>query len=158
METIYSFELGFKVPTTIAKLCKNISTASKFIEDVEAKRESYPYEIDGMVVKLNDFILQDKAGFTQHHPRWAIAFKFSAKQAITTLNDVEYQIGRTGVLTPVAKVEPVALAGVTISSISLHNADFISSKDLHLGDRVVIKSYSQAPVLLIMKTTNQWLW
>lgn len=131
--------LGFKVPVKVAAECKNISSAFNFVNDWEAKRNDYPYEIDGMVVKLNSFSLQEKVGSTQHHPRWAIAYKFSAKQAITTLSDVEYQVGRTGAITPVAKVEAVPLAGVTISSISLHNEEFILSKDLHLGDKVVIE-------------------
>ena len=132
-------ELGFKVPHDVAGLCKNILEVNDFVIKWEEEREAYPYEIDGMVLKVDDFELQEKAGFTQHHPRWAIAFKFSAKQAITELLDVEYQVGRTGAITPVAKVAPVGLAGVTISSISLHNEDFILQKDLHYGDQVVIE-------------------
>ena len=131
--------LGFKVPLEIASLCNNINEAHQFVESWETRRDDYSYEIDGMVIKLNDFELQDKAGFTQHHPRWAMAYKFGAKQAVTRLNAVEYQIGRTGAITPVAKVEPVPLAGVTISSISLHNEDFILQKDLRIGDHVLIE-------------------
>lgn len=132
-------QLGFKIPVTAAKICQNIEEAIDFCAEMEAKREEYPYEIDGMVVKVNDFELQEKCGFTQHHPRWAIAYKFRAKQATTKLLDVVYQVGKIGTITPVAKVEPVHLAGVTVSSISLHNEEFIRAKDLHLGDTVLIE-------------------
>ena len=131
--------LGFKIPTIEKKVCKNIKEAIDFCLGWEAKREGYKYEIDGMVVKVNSLELQDKCGYTSHHPRWAIAFKFKAKQATTKLINVEYQIGKIGSVTPVAKLDPVALAGVTISSVSLHNADFISSKDLRIGDTVLVE-------------------
>jgi DNA ligase (NAD+) len=131
--------LGFKVPVKAAKICQNIEEAIEFCAEMEAQREEYPYEIDGMVVKVNDFELQEKCGYTQHHPRWAIAYKFRAKQATTKLMDVVYQVGKIGTITPVAKVEPVHLAGVTVSSISLHNEEFIESKDLHLGDTILIE-------------------
>jgi DNA ligase (NAD+) len=131
--------LGFKVAQEEKLLCKNIQEAIAFGEKWAAKRDSYNYEIDGMVVKLDDFSLQERCGMTQHHPRWAIALKFKAKQAVTTLVDVEYQVGKIGSITPVAKVEPTPLAGVTISSISLHNEEFILQKDLHLGDKVLIE-------------------
>ena len=132
-------DLGFKVPMDVSKLCSNISEVAKFCEEWEAKRESYPYEIDGMVIKVNSKSIQDKCGFTAHHPRWAIAYKFKAKQGTTILRDIEYQVGKVGSVTPVAKLEPVFLAGVTISSVSLHNEDFILSKDLHLGDTVLVE-------------------
>lgn len=134
-------DLGFKVPVEgkERKLCKNIQEAIDFCMDWEEKREDYPYEIDGMVVKVNDRELQERAGYTSHHPRWAIAFKFKAKQATTQLLHVDYQVGKIGSITPVAKVEPVSLAGVTIGSISLHNEDFIKEKDLRLGDTVVVE-------------------
>lgn len=131
--------LGFKVPKEAIKECKSIKEAIAFCDYWQEKRTTYPYEIDGMVVKVNSLALQERAGFTQHHPRWAIAFKFKAKQATTILVDVEYQIGKIGSVTPVAKVEPVQLAGVTVSSISLHNADFIATKDLRVGDKVLIE-------------------
>ena len=132
-------ELGFKVPGESHKLCKNIEEAAAFCAEWEAKRESYEYEIDGMVVKVNDIALQEKAGFTSHHPRWAMAYKFKAKQATTKLINVEYQVGKVGAITPVAKLEPVALAGVTIRSVSLHNEEFITERDLHLGDTVLVE-------------------
>ena len=131
--------LGFKIPKEGHLVAKNINEVVTFVSDFEAKRDDLDYEIDGMVVKVNDLEVQEKVGFTQHHPRWAIAYKFKAKQATTTLVDVEYQIGKVGSITPVAKVEPVFVAGVTISSISLHNEDFIVQKDLRIGDKVLVE-------------------
>jgi DNA ligase (NAD+) len=134
--------LGFKVPTHEKgerTVTKDIADAAKFCTDWQEKREQYDYEIDGMVVKVNDLALQEKTGYTSHHPRWAIAFKFKAKQATTKLLNVEYQVGKVGAITPVAKLEPVALAGVTVSSVSLHNEDFIKGKDLRLGDTVLVE-------------------
>ena len=132
-------ELGFKVPREEKKQCKNIQEAIDFCLQWEERREGYPYEIDGMVVKVDNRELQERAGYTAHHPRWAIAFKFKAKQATTKLLNVEYQVGKIGSITPVAKLEPVPLAGVTISSVSLHNEDFITSKDLRIGDTVLVE-------------------
>jgi len=132
-------QLGFKTPTIEKKLCKNIEEATKFIKTWEVKRDGYDYEIDGMVVKVNDRALQLKCGSTAHHPRWAIAYKFKAKQATTKLINVEYQVGKIGSITPVAKLEPVQLAGVTVSSVSLHNEEFITSRDLRIGDSVLVE-------------------
>lgn len=133
--------LGFKTPADgdERRRCNGIEEVMAFIKGWEARREAYPYEIDGMVIKVDDRVLQERSGYTAHHPRWAIAYKFAAKQATTRLLSVEYQVGKTGAITPVAKVEPVPLAGVTIGSISLHNEDFIREKDLRLGDRVLIE-------------------
>jgi DNA ligase (NAD+) len=121
------------------KVCKNIAEAAAFCLQWQEKREAYPYEIDGMVVKVNSLELQQRAGSTAHHPRWAIAFKFKAKQATTKLLHVEFQVGKIGSITPVAKVKPVQLAGVTVSSVSLHNEDFIRNKDIRLGDTVLVE-------------------
>jgi len=133
--------VGFKVPrkNKERKVCENIAEVVKFCLDWEKKREQYEYEIDGMVVKVNNLDLQRQVGYTSHHPRWAIAFKFKAKQATSKLLNVEYQVGKIGSITPVAKIEPVPLAGVTVSSISLHNEEFIKSKDLRLGDTVLVE-------------------
>ena len=131
--------LGFKVPVDGIKKCKNIKEVVQFCEGWEAKREDYGYEIDGMVVKVDRLDLQEQIGSTSHHPRWAIAYKFKAKQATSTLEEVHYQVGKIGTVTPVAKITPTQLAGVTISSISLHNEDFISSKDIRIGDQVLIE-------------------
>jgi len=130
--------LGFKIPEE-NKLCTGISAVMKYVHQWAQKRDNYPYEIDGMVIKLNDKELQDRCGYTSHHPRWAIAYKFQAKQATSKLLDVEYQVGKIGSVTPVAKIEPVQLAGVTVSSISLHNEEFIKSKDLRIGDTVLVE-------------------
>jgi DNA ligase (NAD+) len=132
-------DLGFKVDHEVRTLCDGIEEVMEQVKVWEVRRDSYPYEIDGMVVKVDDFELQEKCGSTSHHPRWAIAFKFKAKQATTTLERVEYQVGKVGSITPVAKVTPVGLAGVTVSSISLHNEDFITSRDLRIGDKIIIE-------------------
>jgi len=131
--------LGFKVPIKERKVCKNIIEVADFCLAWEKKREAYDYEIDGMVIKVNDLALQQKCGYTSHHPRWAIAFKFKAKQATTKLLNIEYQVGKIGSVTPVAKLNPVSLAGVTVSSVSLHNEDFITSKDIRMGDTVLVE-------------------
>ena len=131
--------LGVKVPSEARKLCKGIDEVVKFCAKWQNDRNLFPYEIDGMVIKLDNKNWQDRIGFTAHHPRWAIAYKFQAKQGATRLIDVEYQIGKIGSITPVGKLEPVALAGVTISSVSLHNEEFIESRDLKLGDMVVVE-------------------
>ena len=132
-------KLGFKIPKDEKAVCKNIGIVHDFVKYWEEKRDTYAYEIDGMVIKVNSLELQEKCGFTAHHPRWAIAFKFKAKQATSKLLAVEYQVGKIGSITPVAKIEPVYLAGVTVSSISLHNEDFIRSKDLRLDDTVLVE-------------------
>ena len=134
-------KLGFKIPVHGFDriVCKNIREAIDFCNNWQEKRDSYDYEIDGMVLKVNSFDLQEKCGYTSHHPRWAVAFKFKAKQATSKLLNVEFQVGKTGAITPVAKLEPVALAGVMVSSVSLHNEDFISSKDIRIGDTVLVE-------------------
>lgn len=131
--------LGFKTTDPDQMNSMGIEVVIEKSLDWEKNREFFPYEIDGMVIKVSDYLLQQKCGATTHHPRWAIAYKFKAKQAITTLIGVEYQVGKIGSITPVAKVAPVFLAGVTISSISLHNEDFILSRDLRIGDHVLIE-------------------
>jgi len=132
-------KLGFKIPYEQRKLCVGIDEVIDFCNYWESQRDSYEYEIDGMVIKLDNTALQQKAGYTAHHPRWAIAFKFKAKQATTKLLSIEYQVGKVGSITPVAKLEPVHLAGVTVSSVSLHNEEFIRSKDLRIGDTVLVE-------------------
>ncbi|MEM7572261.1 MAG: NAD-dependent DNA ligase LigA [Bacteroidota bacterium] len=134
-------ELGFKIPKLGFERLQapQIKAAADFCAQWQDQREDYPYEIDGMVIKIDELALQERAGFTAHHPRWAIAYKFAARQATTQLLEVDYQVGKIGTITPVAKTAPVNLAGVTISSISLHNEDFIRDKDLHLGDQVLIE-------------------
>ncbi len=134
-------KLGFKVPAEPEErtVCRSIREVVDFCTGWEEKREAYPYEIDGMVVKVNDRELQERTGYTSHHPRWSIAYKFKAKQATSKLLKVEYQVGKIGSITPVAKIAPVQLAGVTVASVSLHNEDFITSKDLRIGDTVLVE-------------------
>lgn len=131
--------IGFKTPKEEKSVCANIKEVHQFVRYWESKRDDFEYEIDGMVIKVNDLLLQERCGSTTHHPRWAIAFKFKAKQATSKLLAVEYQVGKIGSITPVAKIQPVYLAGVTVSSISLHNEEFIKSKDLRLGDTVLVE-------------------
>ena len=132
-------QLGFRSSFPDHGVFSDLEELYSFLQKWEEKRADYPYEIDGMVIKVNELETQAKTGSTSHHPRWAIAFKFKAKQATSRLLSVEYQVGKVGTITPVAKIQPVALAGVTISSISLHNEEFISSKDLRMGDRVLVE-------------------
>jgi DNA ligase (NAD+) len=132
-------QLGFKIPQEQKKRCHGIQEVVDFIGKWEVERDDYDYEIDGMVIKVDSYDIQQHCGSTAHHPRWAIAYKFKAKQATSTLEAVEYQIGKIGSITPVAKIAPVQLAGVTVSSVSLHNEEFITSKDLRLGDTVLVE-------------------
>ena len=113
--------LGFRSPEKEKKILKGIGAVIDYCIEFENQRDDLPYEIDGMVIKINDFALQDKMGMTSHHPRWAIAYKFKARQATSKLIGVEYQVGRTGNIGPVAKIEPVHIGGVTVKSISLFN-------------------------------------
>ncbi len=133
------WNLGFRSPQNEKKIFSNMQDVIKFCNDFESKRDNLPYEIDGLVIKINDFALQEKLGMTSHHPRWAIAYKFKARQATTILENVEFQVGRTGAVTPVAKLQAVAIGGVTVSSISMHNEEYIKEKDLRLGDTVIIE-------------------
>ena len=133
------WNLGFRSPQKERKIIKGVEKVIAFCAEFEAQRDSLPYEIDGLVIKVNDFALQEKLGMTSHHPRWAIAYKFKARQATTILESVEFQVGRTGAVTPVAKLKAVALGGVTVSSISMHNQEYIKEKDLRLGDTVIIE-------------------
>nr|MBS0037061.1 NAD-dependent DNA ligase LigA [Saprospiraceae bacterium] len=132
-------QLGFKTSFPDHKVFDNVDDLFPFLEKWETARSDYPYEIDGMVVKVNPLDLHRKLGSTSHHPRWAIAYKFKARQATSRLLKVDYQVGKVGTITPVAKIQPVSLAGVTISSVSLHNEEFIRSKDIRLGDRVLVE-------------------
>ncbi len=133
------WNMGFRSPQKEKKLISNIEGVIQFCKDFELERDNLPYEIDGLVIKINDFALQEKLGMASHHPRWAIAYKFKARQATTILENVEFQVGRTGAVTPVAKLQPVAIGGVTVSSISMHNEEYIKEKDLRLGDTVIIE-------------------
>jgi DNA ligase (NAD+) len=133
------WNLGFRSPQKEKKVFKGIDGVIKYCNEYEVKRDDLPYEIDGMVIKVNDLELQDKMGMTSHHPRWAIAYKFKARQGTSKLLNVEFQVGRTGSITPVAKIEPTPIGGVTVSSISLFNEDVIKEKDLMIGDTVLVE-------------------
>jgi DNA ligase (NAD+) len=133
------YKCGFKTPLQELKVCESPEEVDAFIQTWDKKRYDFPIETDGMVVKVNSLRFQQQCGSTSHHPRWAIAYKFAAKQAHSKLLKVEFQVGRTGAITPVAKIEPVPLAGVTISSISLHNEEFILEKNILINDTVIVE-------------------
>ena len=133
------WDLGFRSPKKEMQVLQGIEAVIKHAPEFESERDNMPYEIDGMVIKVNDVLLQEKMGMTTHHPRWAIAYKFKARQATSKLRKVEFQVGRTGSITPVAKIDPVAVGGVTVTSISLFNEDVVREKDLKIGDTVLVE-------------------
>ena len=130
-------EIGFVTNPERLK-CQTIDEVWNYIETIGAKRQELPYEIDGMVIKVNDFTTQEEIGYTVKAPRWAIAYKFPAEEAQTVVRDVEWTVGRTGVVTPTAVMDPVQLAGTTVRRASLHNIDLMKERDIRLEDTVVI--------------------
>jgi DNA ligase (NAD+) len=134
----YLDQLGFKTNKERRK-CANISEVIEYVNSWVEKRPKLPYEIDGIVIKVDSLEQQEELGRTAKSPRWAIAYKFPAEEVITTLLDIELSIGRTGVLTPTAILEPVKVAGTTVQRASLHNEDLIREKDIKIGDKVVVK-------------------
>ena len=131
-------QLGFKTNQERERV-SDIEGVLNYIEKWTSKRGSLSYDIDGIVIKVNDLSQQEEMGYTQKSPRWAIAYKFPAEEVITKLLDIELSIGRTGVVTPTAILEPVKVAGTTVSRASLHNEDLIHERDIRIGDSVVIK-------------------
>ena len=131
-------EAGFRVNPNRA-LCADLADINRFSDHWEQARHDLPYATDGVVVKLNNLVLQDEAGFTQKSPRWAIALKFPAEEAPSRLLRIVVQVGRTGVMTPVAEFEPVALAGTKVSRATLHNANRLAELDLHINDTIVVR-------------------
>ncbi len=129
---------GFKVSEYTRK-CRTLDEIFDFIERMDTERKSLPFATDGIVLKVNSLRQQKNLGYTAKSPRWAIAYKFQAERALTRLNEVTYQVGRTGVVTPVANLEPVQLSGTVVKRASLHNSDIIEKFDLHLGDMVYIE-------------------
>ncbi len=133
------YKMGLPTPARQMRLFRHIDEVIQFCNEFESQRDELPFEIDGLVIKVNSFALQDKMGMTSHHPRWAVAYKFRARQATSKLLKVEFQVGRTGAVTPVAKIEPVPIGGVTVGSISLFNEDVVREKDLRIGDTVLVE-------------------
>ena len=129
---------GFKIPNVIRK-CNCLQDIYDYIAYWDVERKNLPVATDGIVLKVNSLRQQKHLGFTSKSPRWAIAYKFQAERAVTRLNSVSFQVGRTGTVTPVANLEPVLLAGTTVKRASLHNADIIEGLDLHLGDQVYVE-------------------
>jgi len=130
--------VGFKVPKTIT-LAKSIDEVFEFVNHWDTERHQLPYETDGVVIKVNNLQQQEELGYTSKSPRWAIAYKFKAEQVSTVLNEITYQVGRTGAITPVANLEPVQLAGTTVKRASLHNADQIEKLDIREKDTVFVE-------------------
>ncbi|HWF13061.1 MAG TPA: NAD-dependent DNA ligase LigA [Candidatus Acidoferrales bacterium] len=131
-------KLHFKVSADW-RVCHSLEAVKKFIDSWDGRRDKLPYEIDGIVIKVNDIGQQQELGFTSRAPRWAVAYKYPARQETTVVNDVLFQVGRTGTLTPVAMLEPVQIGGVIVSRSTLHNMDEIGRLGLHIGDSVIIE-------------------
>ncbi len=131
-------QMGFKVPN-VAKLVNSIDEVIEFVTYWDTARHDLPYETDGVVIKVNNLYQQEELGYTSKAPRWAMAYKFKAEQVSTRLNEITYQVGRTGAITPVANLEPVELAGTTVKRASLHNADQIEKLDIREGDTVYVE-------------------
>jgi DNA ligase (NAD+) len=131
-------EYGFHVNPLIRR-CHTVKEVVQFHRDMEERRADLGYDIDGVVYKVDDLKLQERLGFVSRSPRWAIAHKFAAEQAETVLHDIEIQVGRTGKLTPVAKLKPVTVGGVVVQNATLHNEDYIAEKDIRIGDTVLIQ-------------------
>jgi DNA ligase (NAD+) len=136
------------------KLCAGIEAVSAYCDDLDSKREKLPYEIDGVVVKVNSIPIQNELGYTAKAPRWAIAYKYPARQEATVVNDIIVQVGRTGALTPVAVLEPVQVSGVTVSRSTLHNLDEIERLGLQIGDTVLIERAGEV-IPHVLKVTKE---
>ena len=138
------------------RLCRSLDEVKKFIDSWEGKREKLPYEIDGIVIKVNEIAMQQELGFTSKAPRWAVAYKYPARQETTVVNDVVFQVGRTGTLTPVAMLEPVEVGGVKVSRSTLHNMDEIERLGLRIGDTVIVERAGEVipHVIKVVKEGN----
>ena len=130
--------LGFKVNKE-RKICKNVNEVISFINEISKKRSSLSYDIDGMVIKVDDILMQEALGYTAKSPKWATAYKFPPEEVVTKLKDIKFTVGRTGKITPNAILEPVRVAGSTISRATLNNEDFIKDKDIRVGDYVILR-------------------
>ena len=146
---------GFKVPDS-ARLVHSIDAVFDFITEWDAKRKALPYEIDGIVIKVNSLSQQEELGFTAKAPRWAMAYKYQAEQATTVLEGVQYQVGRTGAVTPVAQLQPVLISGTVVKRASLHNADQIEKLALRIGDTVFVEKGGEIiPKITAVKTDER---
>jgi DNA ligase (NAD+) len=145
---------GFPVNPRSAR-CPDIDAVIEYSRRLEAERDALDYDADGVVVKVDDLEQQRRLGATSHHPRWAIAFKFAARQATTTVLDITINVGKTGALTPAASLEPVELAGVTVSNVSLHNEDEVNRKDVRIGDTVLIERAGDVIPYLVQVVTSK---
>ncbi|RYG71380.1 NAD-dependent DNA ligase LigA [Lentibacillus lipolyticus] len=150
----YLEEIGFKTNPEWRK-CETIDEVMDYVRYWEEKRPELDYEIDGIVIKIDNLRQQDELGFTAKSPRWAIAYKFPAEEAVTVLRDIELSVGRTGVITPTAVLDPVQVAGTTVKRASLHNEDLIREKDIRLGDTVVIKKAGDIIPEVIRAVTDE---
>ncbi len=142
-------------PVPSGQICRGIAEVLAYRSEMEARREDLPYEIDGLVVKVNSTELQRRLGEIARSPRWAIAYKFKPRQATTRINDIQLQVGRTGTLTPVASLEPVLVGGVTVKSASLHNMDEIQRKDIRIGDMVVVERAGDVIPYIVQVVENR---
>ena len=134
----YTESLGLLTARQWGRQCRGLDETVAFFNEVEAAREKHPFEIDGVVVKVDDLSWQRRLGERSRSPRWAVAYKFAPREAVTDLIDISVQVGRTGALTPVAILEPVEVAGVVVSNATLHNPEMIRERDIRIGDAVII--------------------
>lgn len=146
--------MGLKISDNMA-ICKNMDQIMEYINDWDNGRRHLPYDIDGVVIKVNDLNLQQQLGYTAKNPRWAIAYKFKAERVETLLKSIDYQVGRTGAITPVANLKPVQLAGTTVKRASLHNADIIAQLDVRIGDTVYVEKGGEIIPKIISVNLNK---
>ena len=159
----YLRNLGFPVALKYTRLFHEFEELIEYCVRWEGEREKLPFEVDGLVIKINELALHDTLGFVGRDPRWAIAYKYPAAEAVTRLEDIVVEVGRTGVLTPRAVLEPVYLAGATISFATLHNADYIEEKDIRIGDQVIVRRAGEVIPQVIgpvkaLRTGNEKIW
>jgi DNA ligase (NAD+) len=146
--------MGFPTPAKELSTFTRIQDVIQYCADFEQRRDDLPYEIDGLVIKVNSIAQQERMGMTAHHPRWAVAYKFKARQATSKLRAVEFQVGRTGSITPVAKIDPVNIGGAMVASISLFNEDVVREKDIRIGDTVLVERAGDVIPYIVQSLSN----